>query len=26
MAFDLLRDIIAAQAFVVMRAYNNQWC
>lgn len=23
MAFDLLRDIIAAQAFVVMRAYNN---
>src|SRR5216117_4017363 len=23
MAFDLLRDIIVAQAFVVMRAYNN---
>jgi len=23
MAFDLLRDIITAQAFVVMRAYNN---
>lgn len=23
MAFDLLRDMIAAQAFVVMRAYNN---
>lgn len=23
MAYDLLRDIIAAQAFVVMRAYNN---
>jgi hypothetical protein len=23
MAFDLFRDIIAAQAFVVMRAYNN---
>jgi Transposase DDE domain len=23
MAFDLLRDIIGAQAFVVMRAYNN---
>src|SRR5437764_11859620 len=23
MAFDLLRDIIAAQAFVVMRAYTN---
>jgi hypothetical protein len=23
MAYDLLRDVIAAQAFVVMRAYNN---